>query len=199
MALQTQTKNNSNEDTRAILLLVDTSGSMSGLPLRKLQLALNSLKHSVGLADSDICVLGFNDHVYVIQDWICLRDMKEVSLSAYGGSSIETGFKAAIDSVKSYCAAENKTEECRNKTKLIIVSDGYCSDCKKIRSLVSDNSNLLDLYFIGVPGYDRETGLAFTDDSHLVELEGNEELSDVINAICFSNDEGQKDISNSAA
>lgn len=199
MDFQTQTKNNSNEDTRAILLLVDTSGSMSGMPIRRLQLALNSLKHSVGLADSDICVLGFNDHAYVIQDWIGLIDMKEVSLSAYGGSNIEAGFKAALDSIQSYYAAEHKTDESMNKTKLIVVSDGYCSDCKRIRRLVPDDSNLIDLYFIGVSGYDRETGLAFVDDSHLVELEGNEELSDVINSICFSSDEEQKDNSNSAA
>jgi len=94
-----------NEPHLACVLLLDTSGSMNGAPIRSLNQAINDFKEQTAMDDLaqkrvDIAIIEFNDSARVVQNFTPLSQMQPVSLSAGGMTAMGEGINRAIDMVK---------------------------------------------------------------------------------------------------
>ena len=94
-----------NEAHLACVLLLDTSGSMSGSPIGSLNQALQDFKEKVSLDEMakkrvDIAIVEFNDKARVVQDFTPISEMSSVTLRAKGNTSMGAGVNLAIDMVK---------------------------------------------------------------------------------------------------
>lgn len=93
------------ESHMACLLLVDTSGSMSGEAIDSLNKGLNKFKEDVckderTKAILDVAIVQFNSSVSVVQPWCPVQYMEPVNLIAGGGTDMEGGLRTAIDMVR---------------------------------------------------------------------------------------------------
>ena len=94
-----------NEPHMACVLLLDTSGSMSGTPIASLNKAINDFKEQTSLDELaqkrvDIAIIEFNDTVRVVQDFTPLPQLQPVTLSATGCTAMGEAINVAIDKVK---------------------------------------------------------------------------------------------------
>ena len=88
-----------------VIVLIDNSDSMSGLPIINVEKSVNRFASDIckdpKAADRvDICVMSFNDSVKVIQDWCPITEMKKVELSAGGGTNMSAALRTAVDKLR---------------------------------------------------------------------------------------------------
>lgn len=154
---------NPNESHMACMLLVDTSGSMSGEAIESLNEGLNNFKRDV-IKDKrteailDVAIVEFNSTVRVVQPWCPISNMEPVKLTAGGGTAMEEGLRMAIDIVKErskfYLEA---TGTVPYKPWIIMITDGYPNGsideiAKEIADL--DEKGKLHLWSLAVRGAD---------------------------------------------
>lgn len=95
-----------NPDPRcACLLLLDTSGSMTGAPLDALNAGLQTFQNDLqedGLARQrvEIAIVTFGGGVTIVQDFISARDFTAPHLSAHGGTPMGEAIVTGIQMVK---------------------------------------------------------------------------------------------------
>jgi uncharacterized protein YegL len=88
------------------IVLLDTSGSMSGEPISKLNAALPLIK---GAIDNDntarnaveLAVVTFGGHAQVVQDWTDIEHLAIPSLAAGGGTPLGAALLMAMDMIES--------------------------------------------------------------------------------------------------
>ena len=158
-----------------LMFLLDTSGSMSGLAIRRLQMSINQFLTNLSMESSfdkiiDICVLGFNDEVYSVCDWSTPSEIENVALTAYGGTDLVEAITFAFE--KMICYIETYNEYNCNPI-LVVVSDGYSGELDSIAKVIKEKSAGVDIFFFGVPGFDKETGLTIAGRKKLLELKDN--------------------------
>lgn len=121
---------NASESHMTCLFLVDTSGSMQGEPINELVSALNRFKTEV-CEDNvtrkvlDVAIVQFDSEVNIVQEFVPVEYMDEVSLEAYGGTDMNSGLRTAIDMV-----VERSRFYCRTGTQpycpwIVMITDGY--------------------------------------------------------------------------
>ena len=160
-----------------VLFLLDTSYSMDGEPIRKLQKSINRFKKDIcknpQAADIvDICIMGFNGNPYMIQEWRPIGDMSPVELSAEGGTNITAAIEGAIDKMRERtCVYENEGIDLRVPW-IIMLSDGYGGDVTDIATTIKQRTseNKVKFWMLGVPGYDKETAAKLTEGKRIFEL-----------------------------
>lgn len=92
------------EQKVACVLLLDTSGSMSGEPIRALNEGLQTFKDAL-MDDTlakrrvDIAIVTFDDQVKVIQDFVIAEDFNPPTLNANGLTFMGAGINKALDMI----------------------------------------------------------------------------------------------------
>ena len=93
------------EPHMACVLLLDTSGSMSGAPIDSLNKGIRDFISQTSLDELaqkrvDVAIIEFNDTVRLVQDFTPLPKMEPVTLTADGCTAMGQAINFAIDKVK---------------------------------------------------------------------------------------------------
>lgn len=156
-----------NNEHMSVALVIDTSGSVDGAPLRNIVANINHFKTNVCESDQaakcvDVCVIAFDDRVRVVQDWRPVKDLKPVELTAGGCTDLNGAVLTGIEKIRerSRVYADNGVVE--KKPYLIVLTDG----CDTVSGTVDEAAAMaaerieqgkLKLFFLGFGDYDRAT------------------------------------------
>ena len=157
-----------NEPHLACVLLLDTSGSMAGAPIRSLNNAVNQFKEQVCKDPTsrkriDIAIIEFNSNVNVVQEFTPISLMQPVELKANGGTSMGAGIIAAIDKVQERNQVYAKMGTPCYKPWIFMITDGAPTDDISVaRARIAERESKgefgkLKFWAVGVPGYNEET------------------------------------------
>lgn len=152
----------------ACVLLLDTSGSMSGDPINSLNRAINDFKQQTSMDDLaqkrvDIAIIQFDDHASVVQDFTPISQMEPVNLTAGGCTAMGEGINLAIDKVKERNRFYASLGTPCFKPWIFMITDGAPTDditsaIQRIQEEENKGSHgKLKFFALGVPGYDKET------------------------------------------
>ncbi|HOG59533.1 MAG TPA: VWA domain-containing protein [Anaerolineaceae bacterium] len=153
-----------NESHMACLLLLDTSGSMDGDPIKQLNKALNEFKETVCKDPRtrervDIAVVEFNDSPTVRQGFVPIPEMNTFSLKAGGGTNMTAAFRTAIPMIKERTRILKKAGAQPYKPWIVLISDGFDNNIREISQEIAQQSKegKLKVIALGVEGYDSDT------------------------------------------
>lgn len=152
----------------ACVLLLDTSGTMSGDPINSLNRAINDFKQKTSMDDLaqkrvDIAIIQFDDHASVVQDFRPISQMEPVTLTAGGCTAMGEGINLAIDKVKERNRFYASLGTPCFKPWIFMITDGAPTDditsaIQRIQEEENKGSHgKLKFFALGVPGYDKET------------------------------------------
>ena len=154
----------------ACVLLLDTSGSMSGAAIEQLNHAVNQFKAKVSLDDTakncvDIAIITFSSSVKVVQNFVPVMEMDSVNLVADGGTSMGAGLSKALEMIKARNRFYDDLGTPVFKPWIFVVSDGVPTDSidaisKQIKA--EDEKGKLKVIALGVKGYDKKSFTSFT-------------------------------------
>lgn len=154
---------NASEPHMACLLLLDTSGSMSGDPINELNRALNKFKVEVCEDKTtrsvlDIAIVEFNSTPRVVQEFVPVEYMKPVALQANGGTNMADAIQLAIDMVSERSRFYRRSGTEPYKPWIIMISDGFGGDITAISQVIHDleANEKLKFFSLGVEGYDSQ-------------------------------------------
>ena len=183
----------------ACVLLLDTSGSMSGAPIDSLNKAINDFKTKTSMDELaqkrvDIAIIQFDDEATVVQDFTPISQMTPVNLTAGGCTNMSAGINLAIDKVKERNRFYAEMGTPCFKPWIFMITDGapYIGDSKqaqldaemaavaqRIKEEESKGTHgKLKFFALGVPGYDVDTLKSLTN--RVMELE-NTDFSGIFN------------------
>lgn len=114
----------------ALVLLVDTSGSMCGQKINQVNEGINKMLKEL-YADKnakdvvDISVIEFNNNVNVVFDFTPASACKEVNLQASGGTNMGEGILTAIDHLKARVRTYGEKGTAVRKPWIFMITDGY--------------------------------------------------------------------------
>ena len=156
---------NANESHMACLMLLDTSGSMTGEPIAELNKGLNKFKEDVckdGTTKEvlDVAVVEFKSRERVVQNFVPIPNMEPVDLVAGGGTKMSSAIRTAIDMVNERSRFYAKTGTQPYKPWIILISDGLPEDditqvAEEIKSM--EEKGKLKFFSLGVGRYDSAT------------------------------------------
>lgn len=152
----------------ACVLLLDTSGSMSGEPIKSLNQAINDFKQKTSMDDLaqkrvDIAIIQFDDHARIVQDFTPISQMEPINLDAGGCTAMGEGINLAIDKVKERNRFYASLGTPCFKPWIFMITDGAPTDditsaIQRIQQEESKGSHgKLKFFALGVPGYDKDT------------------------------------------
>jgi uncharacterized protein YegL len=146
----------------ALVFLLDTSGSMSGDPIRHLNEGLNRFKAEVCKDKQtrdilDVAIIEFNTTHRVVQDFVPVEYMEEITLAASGGTNMTPAIEAALDMVNDRSKFYKKSGTVPYKPWVILISDGAPLDdisgaVKRIKDM--EENGKVSFRSLGVEGYD---------------------------------------------
>lgn len=157
----------------ACVLLLDTSGSMSGSPIDSLNKAINDFKEKTSLDELarkrvDIAIIAFDDHARLVQDFTPISQMEPVTLTTGGCTNMEEGIQMAIDKVKERNRFYASIGTPVYKPWIFMITDGAPTcDISGAAKRIQEEENKgthgkLKFFALGVPGYDKETMFKLT-------------------------------------
>ena len=122
-----------NEAHLACVLLLDTSGSMTGQPIDSLNYALQTFKDQVAMDELasrrvDIAIVEFNNDARIVQDFTPIAQMEPVTLRATGMTYMGAGIDLAIDMVKSRNQFYNSVGTPVFRPWIFMITDGAPTD-----------------------------------------------------------------------
>lgn len=183
-----------NEPHLACLLLLDTSGSMSGPAIDSLCKAINTFKqHAIQDPQTckrvDIAIMQFDDDVNVVQEFVPITEMKDnITLSTGGCTEMGKAILAAIDKVKDrnrfYASLGTP---CYQPWIFMITDGGPTDDITEAANKIAEESNKgthgkLKFWSIGVPGYSKEALRRLSPDGkRMIELDTNTSFQGIFN------------------
>lgn len=162
-----------NEPHMAVVLLLDTSGSMYGEPIRRLNEAVSMFKEQTIMDELakkrvDVAVIEFNDDARVVQDFVPLTQLQPVSLEAIGCTAMGKGINMAIDKVKERTHLYSSMGTPAFKPWIFMISDGApTDDISAARDRIRDEETKgevgkLKFWAVGVPGFSKEVLTSLT-------------------------------------
>ena len=157
----------------ACVLLLDTSGSMSGAPIASLNKAINDFKEKTSMDDLaqkrvDIAIIAFDDHARLVQDFTPISQMEPVTLDTGGCTNMEEGIQMAIDKVKERNRFYAQMGTPCFKPWIFMITDGAptCDISGAVQRIQEEESKgshgKLKFFALGVPGYDKDTMFRLT-------------------------------------
>jgi uncharacterized protein YegL len=163
----------------ACVLLLDTSGSMSGPPIVSLNNALQNFRSQVSMDEMakkrvDIAVVEFNDTVRVVQDFVPIMGMEPITLEARGVTAMGAGVNKAIDLVKERNRVYSNLGTPCFKPWIFMITDGEPTDsieeaASRVQAEESKGTHgKLKFWALGVSNYNQNTLRKFTD--RVIEL-----------------------------
>lgn len=155
---------NANEPHMALLFLLDTSGSMTGMPIEELNSGINRFKKQVCEDEKtksvlDVAIIEFNSNWKVVQDFVPVEYMKEVNLEAGGSTYLQKPLEKAIEMVDERSRFYRRSGSEPYKPWIVLISDGEPFDnpeelASTINEMVSKEK--LAFWSLAVPGANTE-------------------------------------------
>lgn len=155
---------NVSEPHMALMFLLDTSGSMIGMPIEELNAAINRFKEQVCKDEKtkqilDVAIIEFNNEWRVIQDFVPVEFMQKVELEASGSTYLEGALDKAIEMVNERSHFYRRSGCEPYKPWIVLISDGEPFDnpetlSSKIENMVSKEK--LAFWSLAVPGANTE-------------------------------------------
>ena len=155
---------NANEPHMALLFLLDTSGSMAGMPIEELNAGINRFKKQVCEDEKtksvlDVAIIEFNSNWKVVQDFVPVEYMKEVNLEAGGSTYLQKPLEKAIEMVDERSRFYRRSGSEPYKPWIVLISDGEPFDnpeelASTINEMVSKEK--LAFWSLAVPGANTE-------------------------------------------
>ena len=153
-----------NEPHMALLFLLDTSGSMTGMPIEELNAGINRFKKQVCEDEKtksvlDVAIIEFNSNWKVVQDFVPVEYMKEVNLEAGGSTYLQKPLEKAIEMVDERSRFYRRSGSEPYKPWIVLISDGEPFDnpeelASTINEMVSKEK--LAFWSLAVPGANTE-------------------------------------------
>ena len=162
--------NSFGEQHLACVLLLDTSGSMSGTPIKNLSSAIARFKENVNrdpIARNrvDVAIVSFSTGVEVISDFKSITDMPTPELDARGRTDMAAGIQTAIDMVKRRTAFYQSFGTPCHKPWIFMITDGVSTsnyqDMLDAANRIKEEENKgshgrLSFWALGIGSYDSE-------------------------------------------
>ena len=167
-----------NERHFAVTFLLDTSGSMGGEPIQRLNDGLNGLVRSLQSDDNadiiDIAVITFGGSVNVTMPHTPISRIEaDFNLSASGLTPMGEGLLKAAEITNERRRLYNANGVMTFKPWIFMITDGEPTDsiesAKQELMKLQDNDKL-KLWILGIPGYDKEPLKGLTNDGLILEL-----------------------------
>ena len=167
-----------NDQHLACVLLLDTSGSMqNGDAIDALNQAMRSFKEQCMKDDAlcrglDVAVVGFSTKVTVLQEFTPITHMATPVLEAGGQTSMGAALTVAMDLLERRKAQYKELGVPYHRPWIFMISDGapnddYSAAFQKVNE--QQHKKKLELWAVGVPGYDREILTSIT--KRVIELD----------------------------
>ncbi len=148
----------------ACLLLLDTSGSMSGAPIASLNQAINDFKEKTMMDEMakkrvDVAIMQFDDNTNLVQDFTPIAEMQPVQLTTGGCTEMGKAIVEAIEKVKErnrfYAGLGTP---CYQPWIFLITDGGPTDDITEAARRIAEETNKgthgkLKFWAVGVPGY----------------------------------------------
>ena len=168
-----------NEAHLACVLLLDTSGSMTGQPIDSLNYALQTFKDQVAMDELasrrvDIAIVEFNNDARIVQDFTPIAQMQPITLRATGMTYMGAGIDLAIDIVKARNQFYNSVGTPVYRPWIFMITDGApTDDIENAANRIWEEENKgthgkLKFFALGVGNYDRNTLFKLTN--RVIEL-----------------------------
>lgn len=166
-----------NDRHLACVLLLDTSASMHGPAIDRLNEALRDFGPQCAADDAlrrglDIAVVSFNSEVNVLQDFTPVSQLEIPTLEAEGQTHMGLALNTAMDLLEQRKAQYREIGIPYHRAWIFMISDGAPNDDwgpARQRLLDMQEQNKLELWAVGVPGYDQEILKSLT--KRVIELD----------------------------
>ncbi|MDR2590822.1 MAG: VWA domain-containing protein [Oscillospiraceae bacterium] len=154
---------NASESHMALVFLLDTSGSMTGEPIRSLNEGLNRFKAEVCENKQtrdilDVAIIEFNSNYSVVQEFVPVEYMDELNLETTGTTMMSPAINRALDMVDERSRFYRRSGSEPYKPWVIMITDGEpdsdddISDvAQRIRTM--EDEGKLSFRSLGVEGY----------------------------------------------
>ncbi len=153
-----------NEPHMALLLLLDTSGSMAGVPINELNNGVNRFKLEVCEDNTtretlDVAIVEFNSNIRVVQEFVPIEHMRPVNLEAMGGTNMAPAIELAIDMVDEQARKYRRSGTEPYKPWILMISDGFADNIDEVAERIHrlESEQKLNFLSVGVEGYDSQT------------------------------------------
>ncbi len=157
-----------NEPHLACVLLLDTSGSMTGEPIESLNAGLRNFIEKTKLDEMaqkrvDVAIIAFDDEPRLVADFCPISKLEPVTLTADGCTAMGAAINMAIDKVKERNRLYASLGTPCHKPWIFMISDGAPTDditaaVERIREEEAKGAHgKLKFWALGVRGYDKET------------------------------------------
>ncbi|XMB66623.1 VWA domain-containing protein [Mycoplasmatota bacterium zrk1] len=168
-----------NESHLACVLLLDTSGSMAGEPIKSLNRSINDFKENVSIDELarkrvDISIIEFNSEARTVQQFVPITKMEPVNLEAGGLTAMGEAINMAIDKVKERCRLYANLGTPCFKPWIFLITDGMpTDDIDSARRRIKEEEGKgthgkLKFFALGIGDYDKETLFSLTE--RVIEL-----------------------------
>lgn len=153
---------NNPEPRCPVVLLLDTSASMSGERINQLNLGVKTFKEEVGKDAKaslrvEVAIITFNSSVNVSQDFITIDDFSPTQFVANGSTSMGKGIVKAIELVESRKATYKEHAIPYYQPWVFLITDGAPTDewgkaAQRVKAEVRDRK--LSFFVVGVQDAD---------------------------------------------
>jgi len=150
-----------------VVLLLDTSGSMSGTPIDQLNAGLVTFKQAVqqdrkASLRVEVTIITFDSSVKTVQDFITVDQFYPPELKASGSTSMGNGIESALNQLESRRETYNSYGIPCYKPRIILITDGGPTDGESWKTAAQRVRQEYDLgnflfYAVGVQGADMNT------------------------------------------
>jgi uncharacterized protein YegL len=174
---------NASESHMALVFLLDTSGSMSGDPIRALNDGLNRFKEEVSKDKQtrdilDVAIIEFNSNHRVVQEFVPIEYMDHVNLDVIGSTKMSPAIREALKMVDDRSRFYRRSGAEPYKPWIILISDGAPDSddditivAKEIKAM--EEAGKVSFRSLGVEGYDPKT-LHTLSGLKVMKLEGTD-------------------------
>jgi uncharacterized protein YegL len=159
----------------ACVLLLDTSSSMDGAPIRDLSEGVGIFKEETAANKKaaeavEVAVITFDSNVKLVQDFVSVSQFDPPELKAAGLTSMGAGIIRALEAIK------NRKQQYKEKGLryyrpwLLLLTDGRPTDQEELaratQSVQQEQRSFLHFYAFGVEGADLATLKSLTDNAY---------------------------------
>lgn len=143
------------------VLLLDTSGSMSGPPINELNQGLQAFKESLkdptALLRVEVAIVTFDDSPKLVQDFVTASNFQPPTLTAQGGTDMAGGIQKALDLLRSRKEQYKANKVSYFRPWVFMITDGapnagWEPAAQRIRD--EENNKGVVFFAIGVEGAD---------------------------------------------
>ena len=154
---------NPSESHMALVFLLDTSGSMSGEPIRSLNEGLNRFKTEVCENKQtrdilDVAIIEFNSNYKVVQDFVPVEYMETANFGTTGSTMMSPAINKALDMVDERSRFYRRSGSEPYKPWVLMITDGepdsdddISAVTQRIKSM--ESAGKVSFRSLGVEGY----------------------------------------------